>query len=69
MDVTLDIPTETMDRLKRRVDESEFETVEAYLRFVVKEVVTPRPEIESVNDGNDRESEVRDQLESLGYIE
>jgi|AntRauTorcE11898_2_1112593.scaffolds.fasta_scaffold207735_1 CBS domain containing-hemolysin-like protein len=68
MDVTLDIPRETMERLERRVAESEFESVEAYLGFVVKEVVTPRSEIESV-DSEDRESEVRDQLESLGYIE
>ena len=57
-----------MERLERRVAESEFESVEAYLGFVVKEVVTPRSEIESV-DSEDRESEVRDQLESLGYIE
>lgn len=69
MNVTLDIPTETMDRLERRVDDSEFETIEDYLRFVVEEVVTPRPEIESVDDEDDRESEVRDQLESLGYLE
>lgn len=69
MKVTLDIPTETMERLERRVDDSEFETVEEYLGFVVQEVVTPRPEIESIDDEDDRESEVRDQLKSLGYLE
>lgn len=70
MEILVDLPENTATALEARVESSEFDHIEEYIVFVLDEVTTPRPEFQDVALAeSDRRSEVRDQLESLGYIE
>jgi len=69
MAFSLELDDDVRRHLERRVERSEFESLEEYVSFVLEQVVTPTPELGSNEPDNDRESAVRDQLESLGYLE
>lgn len=70
MELCIDISEETIDQLEYRISESEFESLDEYVEFVLGEVAAPRPEIESgEHNVTGRKEEVQDQLRSLGYLE
>lgn len=70
MQLTVQLPEHIATRLEELVESSEFDSVEEYVVFVLDEATIPRPEFEHKNpSGSDRHSEVRGQLESLGYLE
>ncbi len=69
MPLSLELDDSVRQQLERRAERSEFESLEEYIAFVLRQVATPEPEIESVEVDVDREDEVRNRLESLGYLE
>ena len=70
MEITVELPEDTVARLEERVAASEFDSTQEYLTFVIQELTEPRPELgDTSNVENERGAEVRDQLRSLGYLE
>ncbi len=67
----IEISDELASRLKERVSRSKFDSIEAYVTFVLSEVTKEHPEIEdSVSERHSvDESRARENLESLGYLE
>ncbi|MFC6835215.1 hypothetical protein [Halomarina ordinaria] len=65
---TVTLPTDLYDRVDRRVPGTEFETVDAYVRYVMEEVLL---HVEREGDLAPRvdEAEVRSRLRSLGYLD
>lgn len=64
MDIHL--PEELEAELRRRVEGTEFETVEEYVLFVLREVVRDEESREGESVGHDAHVERR--LEDLGYL-
>lgn len=66
----VELPSETVSRVEARLDRSEFDTVDGYVTFVVREVlarVEDATDAENVETVDKREVETR--LEALGYLE
>lgn len=60
------LPTSVYDAVESRVGETEFESVDEYVTFCLEEIV------QATTDGsaaNVDEQEVKQRLESLGYVE
>ncbi|OSO97484.1 hypothetical protein B9H04_12960 [Halorubrum ezzemoulense DSM 17463] len=69
---SIEIPDDVSDRLEERVTKSEFDSVEAYITFVLQEVAKDHPEIEdtaAARQSSTDESRARENLKSLGYLE
>jgi len=65
--VPVEIPKELHDRIKKEyVDSGEFKSVEEFIKFVLKEVLTEE-ESESVYTPEEEE-EIKKRLRSLGYL-
>ena len=66
----LTISDDLYDRIESRLSDTEFESVDEYAAFVLAETVT-RVEHASTESGESTASreEVRDRLQSLGYLE
>lgn len=67
---TVDLPGHVVERVEERLGRTEFDSVEEYVTFVMEEVLS-RVEDETEDDeyeGVD-EDEVKERLESLGYLD
>ncbi|HIE24093.1 MAG TPA: CopG family transcriptional regulator [Candidatus Korarchaeota archaeon] len=65
--VSVQIPKELYDRIKKEyVDNGEFKSVEDFIKFVLKEVLSEE-EQESVYTPEEEE-EIKKRLRSLGYL-
>jgi len=70
----IEIPEELAKKLQKRVDSTdEFDSVEAYVEYILKQVVE-RLENESKEDekpafSEEDEEKVKDRLRSLGYLD
>lgn len=64
--VSLELEDEILDQYDRIVTNTEFESVEEYMRFVLTEVAKRRETDDSVNE--DIGGPTKEQLESLGYL-
>lgn len=53
------------ENIKTRIKETNFESVEEYVNFVLREVVESEPPNEKDSDPN---RDLEDQLENLGYL-
>ena len=62
-EITLDPDTEEI--VSKKVVQTKFESVEEYVNFVVREVVTGR---KSRNITEDEDRDLQEQLEDLGYL-
>ncbi|PSQ10579.1 hypothetical protein BRC93_08940 [Halobacteriales archaeon QS_5_70_15] len=65
---SLDLPGGIVDRIERRLPRTDFDTPEAYVTYVMREVLyyvesETDEEFEAVD-----EADVRDRLRSLGYL-
>lgn len=67
---TVDLPGRIVERVEGRLDRTEFESVDEYVTFVMEEVLY-RVEEETDDEDYDGvdEDEVKDRLESLGYLD
>ncbi|MFC6888247.1 hypothetical protein [Halorubrum trueperi] len=69
---SIEIPDDVSDRLEERVTGSEFDSVEEYITFVLREVTKEHPEIEdsaTIHRSGGDKSRARENLKSLGYLE
>lgn len=66
----VDIPEDVHTRLAQRAEEKGFETVEAYIRDVLQQVVQKLDanRSEETTYSEEDEEKVRDRLERLGYM-
>lgn len=66
---SLDLPRDVVDRVEARVGRTEFDSAAAYVAWVLEEVLA---EVEAEDDAAGHEAvdeaQVRDRLESLGYL-
>ena len=63
------IPTDLIKKIEERVKETEFESVDEYVTFVLEEVVKEDDEeIEEVFSEED-EDKVKERLRALGYLD
>jgi hypothetical protein len=68
----IEIPDDVYDRLGERVMTSEFDSINAYIIFVLGEVAKDHPEIEittATRQSSTDEMRARENLKSLGYLE
>ena len=67
--IAIDVPTELQAKLEQRIEGTDFESLEAYLRFVLEEIVAEddvSSETQADETGTDADLESR--LEDLGYM-
>lgn len=62
----IDIPEPLAAQIEDRIADTEFDTVETYVQFVLREVVADQREAEAERTSEDETVERR--LESLGYL-
>ena len=64
------IPKRLIEEIEKRTEQTEFESVEEYVTFVLEEVVrdTDEEEIEEVFSEED-EAKVKERLKALGYLD
>ena len=69
----IEIPEEIVEKLKKRVDSTdEFDSVEAYVNYVLKQVVErldSEKEEEKPAFSEEDEEKVKERLRSLGYLD
>lgn len=66
---SLDLPAGVVDRIERRLPRTDFDTPEAYVTYVMREVLYY---VEAEADGEFEpvdEADVKDRLRSLGYLD
>ena len=69
---SIQIPDSVSEGIEKRVIKSNFDSVEAYVIFVFREIIRDHPEIEDTeaNRGpTTDESRARENLRLLGYLE
>jgi hypothetical protein len=65
---SLDLPGDLVDRIERRLPRTDFDTPEAYVTYVMREVLYyVESETDEAFEAVD-EADVRDRLRSLGYL-
>jgi len=65
---SLDLPGEVVDRIERRLPRTDFDTPEAYVTYVMREVLYyVESETDEAFEAVD-EADVKDRLRSLGYL-
>jgi len=68
----LTISDELCGRIKRRLSDTEFESVDEYVEFVLSEVVSHvehNTDVSQPGDSSAPRDEIQARLESLGYLE
>ncbi|HLD76073.1 MAG TPA: hypothetical protein VI874_03580 [Candidatus Norongarragalinales archaeon] len=63
---TVSLPTVLFEKIKKRIEKTEFTSVSDYVTYVLRELISDEPEEQTVQDD---EEKVKDRLRSLGYIE
>ena len=67
---SIELPEDMVLRIKERVKYTEFESVSGYVEYVMEEVLCHvEQETEDSGPVEMDEQEVKDRLESLGYLE
>lgn len=61
------IPTSLFEKIKERIEGTEFKSVSDYLTYVVNEILTENDDEESVSEKD--EKLIKERLRALGYIE
>lgn len=67
---TVELPDELLSRVEQRLPRTEFDAADEYIAFVVEEVLY-RVEAETEDDDFEPvdEREIKDRLQSLGYLD
>jgi len=68
-DIEITLPAALADKCEARIDGTEFDSVEAYVQFVMGAVVADEddPERMQTDDDSGVDEDVEDRLASLGY--
>lgn len=66
---TLQLPADVLKRIEARVDRTEFEDTAEYVTHILEEVLFEvEGQVESSENGTVDEQQVKERLESLGYL-
>lgn len=65
---SLDLPAEIVERVERRLPRTDFDTPEAYVTYVMREVLYYVEEETDDDFEAVDEADVKDRLRSLGYL-
>jgi Arc/MetJ-type ribon-helix-helix transcriptional regulator len=65
------IPTTLIEKIKKRIQDTEFETVSDYVTYVLREVLEETEEEEKKGETFSKEDEekVKERLRALGYLD
>lgn len=66
--VTVELPAGLAAEVEQRLPRTDFDDVDAYVTFVVEEVLATVADGETANYDDVERSEVESRLESLGYL-
>lgn len=66
---TISIPSSVVDRVDRRLQRSEFDTVDEYVTYVLQEVLGRIEDATDESVDTVDESEIETRLKSLGYLD
>jgi Arc/MetJ-type ribon-helix-helix transcriptional regulator len=66
---TLTLPRELVERIQKKIEGTEFESVQSYIEFVLNEVMDDRTNPDSKQTYSKEEEErIQGKLRSLGYV-
>lgn len=69
-DMKIKIPGDLVEKINRRMEGSDFDSVEEYVNYVLEEVVSEdEEEYEEEEWSEEDEEKVKSRLRSLGYLE
>lgn len=63
------VPERLFHRVERRVEATQFESVDEYIAFAVEEILSEVETHDEAAESDVDEAEVQSRLESLGYLE
>ena len=63
------IPKEIYERIEKRIEETEFKSVDEYVTYVLKEVLASLEEEEEEVFTEEEEEKVKERLRALGYLD
>lgn len=66
-EAAIHLPSDLRSELERRIEGTDFDSVEDYATFVLRAVVEDADDDATADDGADHE-ELEDRLEDLGYL-
>lgn len=66
MSKTLELPSSLYKRIKERIKDTEFRSVEEYVIFVLAEVLKDDEKLETLSP--EEEAQVKERLKGLGYL-
>ena len=68
--VTVSLPKSLIDRIKKRIKETEFSSVSEWITYVLEEVLTDIEKDEGKETHSKEEEErIKERLRALGYLE
>jgi Arc/MetJ-type ribon-helix-helix transcriptional regulator len=63
------IPAEIYEKIEERIKETEFESVDDYVTYVLREVLASLEEEEEQVFSEEEEEKVKERLRALGYLD
>ncbi len=63
------IPDDVYEKIEERLKETEFESVDEYVTFVLREVLASLEEEEEQVFSEEEEEKVKERLRALGYLD
>ncbi len=63
------IPDDVYEKIEQRLKETEFESVDEYVTFVLREVLASLEEEEEQVFSEEEEEKVKERLRALGYLD
>jgi len=63
------IPAEIYEKIEERIKETEFESVDEYVAYVLREVLASLEEEEEQVFSEEEEEKVKERLRALGYLD
>jgi division protein CdvB (Snf7/Vps24/ESCRT-III family) len=67
--VTINISKEISEKIKKRIKGTGFETIDSYVEYVLKEVISDLEEETDEDFTKEDEEKVKDRLRALGYLD
>lgn len=68
-EVEVKIPKETYEKIRERIKDTEFKSVDEYVTYVLQEVLASLEEEEENVFSKEEEEKVKERLRALGYLD
>ena len=65
----ISIPNSLAEKIKKRIKGTEFETIDSYVNYVIKEVISSVEEDSKESFNTKDEEKVKNRLRALGYLD